>query len=943
MSQSVDFSAQFGQNSGFVSELFELYKKDAGLVSETWANYFRSFEIDGNGVLQSSSALETKTETNGHSQPRSNGQKENGHHAAELPSIQNEKQLSGDQRLQEKVYKLISAYRSNGHLKAKINPLSKGIFPLPQSEDIDLNYYAFKDEDLNKEVSWGGFKNRTQGKLSELISSLSEVFCGSIGFEYTHLLSEEERNWLQSRIENRFSSGQEPSKEQKLHWLKVLVEAEAFESELHKKYVGHKRFSLEGGETLIPLLDTLLEEGVARGVKEAIIGMAHRGRLNVLVHTVGKPLEDVFNEFEDQSIYSALGSGDVKYHLGYTSTFTGGKGDSAKVSLACNPSHLEFVDPVVVGMARARQDLVFAGQRSVVMPIVIHGDAAVVGQGVVYETLNLSRVRGYASGGAFHVVINNQIGFTTNPEESRSSTYCSDGAKAFHAPVFHVNCEDIEAVCWVTKLALEFRLRYERDVFVDLYCWRKYGHNEGDDPSFTQPISYLEIKSKKSAARTFADKLMSEGVIDTAGVEALYTSYKDKFNAAQERKVPKVRGEACAIHGRLQMQTADTGVQLNILEKVSNSLISYPHGFTIHPKLKQILEKRVATLKEGEGIDWGFAEALAYGSLVLEGRRIRLSGQDAGRGTFSHRHLALNNYERPEIYYPLTALSSNSGAGSFEVHNSTLSEAGVLGFEYGYSLEAPNALVLWEGQFGDFANGAQVHIDQFIVSAEAKWHQLSGVVLLLPHGYEGQGPEHSSARLERFLQLCAEGNIVVANPTNAAQHFHLLRRQGLSELKRPLVVMTPKSLLRLPDATSKTEDFIQGRFKNVIAEDFNAKGEKKHLVLLSGKIYYDLLKEIKAKNISSLRLIRVEQLYPFPAAELKKIISSKEIKSLSWIQEEPKNMGAWTFIKPYLEETFGQEAKYYGRPDSASPATGSSKRHSFEQQSLISDLLKTLA
>lgn len=926
--------SDFGPNSGYVQELYELYSSDKTLVSPNWIKYFEEFE---KSIAPNGGTLHT----NGGSIDNFTVEKLSSL-APEISSIS--APFAADTRLQDKVYNLVSAYRSNGHLKAKINPLSKGVNPLPQSADLGLDYYNFTAADLEKTVSCAGFKNQSQIKLKDLIEELKSVYCDSIGFEYTHLLSEEERSWLQSRIENRQAEGYGFSTDQKLRALQSLVEAETFEAELHKKYVGHKRFSLEGGETLMPMLNIALDEAAKRGVKEAILGMAHRGRVNVLVHVAGKPHEEVFSEFEDQSIYSTLGSGDVKYHMGYSSTFKGVSGKSLKVSLACNPSHLEFVNPVLEGMARARQDLQYSRDRASVLPVLIHGDAAVVGQGVVYETYNLSRVEGYKTGGTLHIVINNQVGFTTNPEDARSSTYCSDGAKAFQCPVFHVNCEDVEAACWATKLALEFRMKFERDVVVDMYCWRKYGHNEGDDPSYTQPITYSEIKTKKASTHTYAAQLINASLISQAEFDDLYAKYKEMFQSAQDRKKPKIQGEACAVHGRLRVSTPETGVKLDTLKKVASTLINYPKHFTPHPKLKQILEKRVATLEEGKGIDWGFAEALAFGSLVLEGKLVRLSGQDVGRGTFSHRHLALNNYEVPEIFSPITQLQTEKGAGRFEVYNSTLSEAAVLGFEFGYSTESKNSLIMWEAQFGDFANGAQVHIDQFIASSEAKWGQLSGVVMLLPHGYEGQGPEHSSARLERFLQLCGEGNMVVAYPSNAAQQFHLLRRQGVTDIKRPLVVMTPKSLLRLQEAGCDTEDFTSGHFQTIIEDDFGKNPVEKHVVMLSGKLYYDLMAGIKESGKSfNAKIIRVEQLYPFPQFELKKALKDIKVKSLIWTQEEPQNMGAWSYMDPYIRGKLDVQPLYVGRDAAASPATGSNKHHVAEQKAIVREVLDLIS
>ncbi|MCO6431988.1 MAG: 2-oxoglutarate dehydrogenase E1 component [Deltaproteobacteria bacterium] len=933
-SVTIDFSAYFGANSGYVEELYKQYLNDPSLVGESWAGFFSSLSkmaeaINGGRQHAISPAGEIFEEPNGRAA------------IAEIGETSVDVAIST--RLQERVFRLVNAYRSFGHLKAKINPLSKGVLPFPQTAELDPHYYGFTESELNQEVSCDGFRSKARMRLGDLISELQEVYCGSIGFEYTHLLSEEERAWLQNKIENRFSHSYELSTEQKLRKLKVLVEAESFEAELHKKYVGHKRFSLEGGETLMPMLDTALDEGQQRGIKEALIGMAHRGRLNVLVNAIGKPMEEIFNEFEDQSIYSALGSGDVKYHLGYSSSYQTASGGEVRLSLACNPSHLEFVDPVLEGMARARQDLYYNKDRKSVLPLLIHGDAAFIGQGVVPETLNLSLVRGYRTGGSLHIVINNQIGFTTNPEDARSSIYCTDMAKAVLAPVFHVNCEDVEAACWITKLAIEFRMRYERDVVIDLYCYRRYGHNEGDDPSFTQPLSYSEIRKKKTAARIYGAELIAKGELTADAVEKLYSEFKERFEHAQSRKSPKVQGEACPMHGRLRVPTPETGVALENLHRVAQSLVNYPEGFVPHPKLKTILEKRVETLTSGSGIDWGFAEALAFGSLMLEGKRIRLSGQDSGRGTFSHRHLALNNHEAPEIYLPLTRLVEQGAQGSFEVYNSTLSEAAVLGFEFGYASEAPQALVMWEAQFGDFSNGAQVVIDQFIVSSEAKWHQLSGVTMLLPHGFEGQGPEHSSARLERFLQLCGEGNIVVCYPTTASQYFHLLRRQGLIDMKRPLVVMTPKSLLRLPEATCATSDLTSGKFETVLENDYALNPKECSLVMTSGKIYYDLAAALQKAERPNAKLVRFEQLYPFPQFEIKKALKDLNIKTAIWVQEEPQNMGAWSYIEPYLRGKLGLDAVYVGRDVAASPATGSGKRHAQEQQAIVNEVLRLIS
>ena len=661
-----------------------------------------------------------------------------------------------DAAVQERVSRMISAYRGRGHFRAKINPLTQGVMPLPEVEDIHVEFYHFTPEQRERSYNCSGLGLRHAMKLSDLIDELERVYCGAIGFEFTHLLNQKERLWLQEKIEGRFQNGYRLNREQKLHRLQKAIEAEAFESELHRKYVGHKRFSLQGVETVIPMLDMMLEEAAIEGVDKVILGMSHRGRLNVLANILGKTLVEVFSEFEDQSIHSALGSGDVKYHMGYQSTYTDINGRSLELMLAPNPSHLEFINPVVEGVARAYQDFEYDRDRKVVLPVLLHGDAAFAGQGVVFETINMSRVEGYTTGGTVHIVVNNQIGFTTDPEDSRSTTYCTDMAKSVQAPVFHVNGEDVEAACWAMKTALDFRNRYGRDVIIDLYGYRKYGHNEGDDPSFTQPVIYGEIKSKQTIATLYAEQLKAEGTVQDEDKQ-YWQDFKERFEAAHEEIKGQVPyGEACAVHGRFVYPDPETGVELSRLQQVAQTLVTFPDGFTPHPKLQKILEKRAATLDAGSGIDWGFAESLAFGSLVQDEISVRLSGQDCGRGTFSQRHLALNDYQGHGKYYPLKSLE-DGGHGSFEVVNSTLSEAGVVGFEFGYSTVKERSLVLWEAQFGDFANGAQVHIDQFIAGSEAKWGQTAGVVLLLPHGYEGQGPEHSSARLERYLQLCAEG------------------------------------------------------------------------------------------------------------------------------------------------------------------------------------------
>ncbi|MCI5065887.1 2-oxoglutarate dehydrogenase E1 component [bacterium] len=898
--------------------MYRLYSQDPALVGETWAGYFeRLASTHGSsnlGCVASSQECVAPMQRGG--------------------------------AAQERVYRMVSAFRGRGHFKAAINPLSQGINPLPRVDDIQVDFYRFSDAELNEVYNCSGLALQEEMRLEEIIARLHRVYCGSIGFEFTHLLDQDERLWLQERIETRFEKGYQLNAEQKLHRLQKIIEAEAFESELHRKYVGQKRFSLQGVETVIPMLDTLLEESAIEGVKKVIFGMPHRGRLNVLVNILGKPLEEVFTEFEDQSIHSALGSGDVKYHMGYDSNYTDINGRVLDLYLAPNPSHLEFVNPVVEGIARAHQDFHYDGNRKVVLPVLLHGDAAFAGQGVVFETLNMSLVDGYRTGGTVHLIVNNQIGFTTNPEESRSSVYATDMAKAVQAPIFHVNCEDIEAACWTMKTAIDFRNRYGRDVVVDLYGYRKYGHNEGDDPSFTQPISYAEIKTKKNIAEIYAEELVEEGTVTEEKAKEMRDLFQKRFQTADlSEDGGKQFGELCTVLGRLKDPSPQTGVPLEQLQKIASTLVEYPEDFVPHPKLKKILERRVATLSSDEGIEWGFAENLAFGSLQLDGVAVRLSGQDCGRGTFSQRHLLLSNYEQPGRYYPLQSLEKD-GAAPFEVINSTLSEAGVVGFDFGYSTVKSRSLVMWEAQFGDFANGAQVHIDQFISSSEAKWGQRAGLMMLLPHGYEGQGPEHSSARLERYLQLCAEGNMFVCYPSSGAQYFHLLRRQGLLDIKRPVIVMTPKSLLRLKEASSQPKELVKGAFQTIIPEVVSSGKKKKVAFFLSGKVYYDVKKRLEeaADDLKgkAYLLCRLEQLYPFPKEELSQLLEENSIKAAYWVQEEPQNMGAWTFCDGRFRAELDVELEYLGRPESASTATGSAKRHAKEQADIVDSVVKAI-
>jgi 2-oxoglutarate dehydrogenase E1 component len=889
-----------------VSELYKLFLDDPELVSEQWRSYFLSLNGEAQLLLPAPNLKPAQKPDNA------------------VPGI------SGSSALQYKLSQFIDSYRTFGHLKAKVNPLSHGVAHLPIPSDLTPEFYGIGAAEIDETVYVGDCCGLESAAVSEIIERLERTYCGKVGYEYMHLTSAEERLWLQQFIEGNKVRKTFSDKTEALQRARALIDAEGFESEIHKKYVGAKRFSIEGGEVVIPMLNTLIN---SPGLANMVIGMAHRGRLNVLANIVGKPLKEIFCEFEDKTVASKIGVGDVKYHMGWESARKNNRGESVKISLAPNPSHLEFVNPVVEGIVRVLQDRKYKANEQSVCPLLIHGDAAFIGQGIVPETFNLARVPGYKTGGTIHIVINNQIGFTTSDIEARSCNYCSDVAKAFDAPIFHVNGEEVDTACGIVELAWQFRNAFQRDVVIDVYCYRKYGHNEGDDPTYTQPSMYKEIKQKKPLSLSYPEALIGQSVISEAEHKALIQAFKDRFNKEHEAAGSTVVGELCPLYGREVGKTVKTAAASKTLIEVISSLTKYPEGFTVHPKLQAQLVKRVESVKEGKNIDWGAAEALAYGSLVLDGVHVRLSGQDSGRGTFSHRHLELYDYVKDTPFYPLNSLRA---PGSFEVYNSTLSESGVLGFEFGYAAKSPqNSLVIWEAQFGDFGNGAQVIIDQFIATSEVKWGLLSGVVLLLPHGFEGQGPEHSSARLERFLQLAANNNMTITNLTSGAQLFHLLRRQALSEIKRPLIIMSPKSLLRSADAASNIKDFTDGKFQPLITKQFGKEKKAGTLILCSGKVYYDIAATLGKNPAASATVTRIEQIYPFPEEEIKKLL--KEAKDIYWVQEEHQNAGAFRFIEARLH-ALGVQVNYIGRDDSASPATGSPAWHAKELQELLAKL-----
>jgi 2-oxoglutarate dehydrogenase E1 component/2-oxoglutarate decarboxylase len=832
-----------------------------------------------------------------------------------------------------RVIELINAYRTNGHLMADTDPLE---FELRRHDDLDITKHGLTLWDLDREFSVGGFAGQRTMKLREILGVLRDAYCRRVGMEYMHITDPEERAWLQSRVEGQHF---QLDREEQKHVLGRLNIAEAFETFLQTKFVGQRRFSLEGGESVIPLLDAVMRGAVSQGLDEVCIGMAHRGRLNVLTNIAGKSYAKVFREFEGNIDPATVGgSGDVKYHLGTTGVFTDRlTGSRIRVELASNPSHLEAVNPVVEGIVRAKQDLIDKGEKGfTVLPVLIHGDAAFAGQGVVAETLNLSQLRGYRTGGTVHIVINNQVGFTTSPAAARSSLYCTDVARMIQAPIFHVNGDDPEACVRVARLAMEYRRAFKKDVVVDMLCYRRRGHNEGDDPSMTQPQMYDIIDAKRSVRKLYTEALIGRGDITVAEAEEALRDYQEQLEKVflETRHATggsSVRPAAEQPAGE-QVATATT---LEVIKRIADAHVSLPPEFTVHPRLKRILERRAAMAAEG-GIDWGLGELIGFGSLLLDGVPVRLSGQDSRRGTFVQRHAVLHDRHTGAEYTPLRNLDPTQAR--FWVYDSLLSEYAAMGFEYGYSVANPRALVLWEAQFGDFANGAQSIIDEFISSGEAKWGQRSDVTLLLPHGYEGQGPDHSSGRIERYLQLCAQNNMTVANCTTPANYFHLLRRQGLGRTTRPLIVLTPKSLLRHKRAVSAAEDFTTGTFAEVIPDTgVGSGGWVRRVLLCTGKVYYDLLDYRERQEITDVAIVRVEQLHPIPVEGFEAALSAyPNATEHLWVQEEPLNQGAWPFLALHLPARLPDLAlRVRARKAAAAPATGSGKWHEAEQSALV--------
>lgn len=834
-----------------------------------------------------------------------------------------------------RVQELINSFRVRGHMMADTDPLE---YVQRSHPDLDIASHGLTFWDLDREFVTGGFGDKRTALLRDILGVLRDSYCRTIGIEYMHIQDPVQRRWIQGEVERKY---EKPTHDEQMRILGKLNEAEAFETFLQTKYVGQKRFSLEGGESVIALLDEILQGAAKEGLDEVAIGMAHRGRLNVLTNIAGKTYGQVFREFEGtQDTRSFSGSGDVKYHLGTEGTFTADDGHQIPVSLAANPSHLEAVDGVLEGIVRAKQDRKPIGSFGT-LPILIHGDAAMAGQGVVLETMQMSQLRGYRTGGTIHVNINNQVGFTTVPGDARSSIYSTDVAKTIQAPIFHVNGDDPEAVVRVAELAFRYRQEFKRDVVIDLVCYRRRGHNEGDDPSMTQPLMYNLIEAKRSVRKLYTEALVGRGDITEEEYEEAHRDFQDRMerafaetHAAQTGAIPIIGAtESTREEEPATGELETTGVSLDVVHAVGDAFENKPAGFTVHPKIQQLLTKRLDMSRNGK-IDWGFGELLALGSLLLEGTPVRLAGQDARRGTFVQRHAVLHDRVNGQEWLPLQNISDNQA--KFWIYDSLLSEYAAMGFEYGYSVERADALVLWEAQFGDFANGAQTIVDEFISSAEQKWGQRSSVVLLLPHGYEGQGPDHSSARIERYLQMCAENNMTVARPSTPASYFHLLRRQAYARPRRPLIVFTPKAMLRLRGATSEVSDFTSGRFEPVIDDErITDKAAVKRAVFVSGKFYYDLIAGLEKNPNPEIAVVRLEQFYPLPARELKAIADSYPNAELMWAQEEPENQGAWPYFIIETNKLGPRPVSVVARPSAASPATGSAKRHAAEQAELV--------
>jgi 2-oxoglutarate dehydrogenase E1 component len=884
-----------------IEAMYQQYLQNPDSVDESWANFFKGFDFARNNFQEGGS-----------------------------------NQIPENVRKEFAVISLINGYRTRGHLFTKTNPVRER---RKYSPTLDIENFGLTKADLETVFQAGTQIGIGPAKLKDIVAHLEQTYCQSIGAEYMYIRNPEIIEWLQKKMESTKNTPNYSLEEKKVI-LNKLNQAVVFENFLHTKFVGQKRFSLEGIETLIPALDAVCEKGADLGVEDFVIGMAHRGRLNVLANILNKTYKDIFAEFEGHITEDGNTNGDVKYHLGYSSDLQSNKGKKIHLSLTPNPSHLEAVTPVVEGITRAKIDQFHNGDLSKACPIIIHGDAAIAGQGIVYETIQMSLLDAYKTGGTVHIVTNNQVGFTTNYLDGRSSTYCTDVAKVVLSPVFHVNADDVEAVVFACELAMEFRQQFKRDIFIDLLGYRKYGHNEGDEPRFTQPILYKTIEKHPNPREIYAKKLAEQGAIEAGLAKEMDKNFRELLNQmlseAKQVEKAKVTSFLEGYWSGLRMandkdfeKSPETAVDKKLFIELAKKSVTLPQGKNFFNKTKKLFADRAAMI-ENNTYDWAMGELMAYATLMHEGHKVRISGQDVERGTFSHRHAVVKIEDSEEEYVPLNNLGTKE---KLEIYNSLLSEYGVLGFEYGYALASPNALTIWEAQFGDFFNGAQIMVDQFITSAEYKWRRMNGLVMLLPHGYEGQGPEHSSARIERFLQQCADNNIQIVNCTTPANFFHVLRRQLHRPFRKPLIVFTPKSLLRHPKCVSTIEDFTKGGFKEVMDDVSANPKEVNKLVFCTGKVYYDLLAQKEATNAKDIALIRLEQLYPLPLNQINEIVKKySNAKNYIWAQEEPENMGAWTFILTRLRHI---PFDFVGRPESASPATGYYKIHNKQQQEIL--------
>jgi 2-oxoglutarate dehydrogenase E1 component len=964
-----------GHNAEYLEQLYAQYANDPNAVDAAWAEFFRQM---------GDAELDVKAEAAGPSWARADWPPAPNDDltaalTGEWPApaeakgagkkIKEQAAAKGvevtDDQVQRAVLDsiralmLIRAYRIRGHLAANLDPL--GMREDAQHPELDPRTYGFGESDMDRPIFIDNVLGLQVASMRQIVDIVKRTYCGTFALQYMHISDPEQSSWLKERIEG-YGKEIQFTREGRKAILNKMVEAEGFEKFLHVKYMGTKRFGLDGGESLIPAMEQIIKRGGNLGVQEIVIGMPHRGRLSVLANVMQKPYRAIFNEFQGGSFKpeDVDGSGDVKYHLGASSDREF-DGNSVHLSLTANPSHLEAVNPVVLGKVRAKQDQLNDADRSKVLPILLHGDAAFAGQGVVAECFALSGLRGHKAGGTIHIVVNNQIGFTTAPHFSRSSPYPTDNALVVEAPIFHVNGDDPEAVVHAAKVATEFRQKFHKDVVIDIFCYRRFGHNEGDEPMFTNPLMYKKIKGHKTTLSLYTERLVKDGLIPEGEIEDMKAAFQARLNEEFEAGKEYKPNKADWLDGRWShldkkeedYQRGQTAITPETFKEVGTALTRVPEGFAVHKTIGRFLDSRAKMIENGEGIDWATGEALAYGSLLTEGYPVRLAGQDATRGTFSQRHSGIVNQDTEERFYPLNNI--RSGQSQYEVIDSALSEYAVLGFEYGYSLAEPNALTLWEAQFGDFANGAQIMFDQFISSGESKWLRMSGLVCLLPHGFEGQGPEHSSARLERFLQMCGQDNWIVANCTTPANYFHILRRQLHRTFRKPLILVTPKSLLRHKLAVSKAEEFTTGSsFHRVLWDDAQhgnsdtklvADDKIKRVVLCSGKVYYDLLEERDARGIDDVYLMRIEQYYPFPAISLVKELERFKGAEMVWCQEEPKNQGAWSFIEPNIEWVLTRigakhsRPTYVGRATSASPATGLASEHKAQQAALVNEAL----